>query len=430
MPALYYPNMTFEEEIAGADHRVPLRAQRVVAELAPLMGLLSEFRGESELPPGDRDVVLVEPDSIPLGIPAALQHVRFETRSTLQGACGKPRMFQPWGWSSGAIAEGQRLNPGFTSPDPMVVRRVNSRQFLSQFDRYFPLHTECATPGDASCPEESGGMLCSTIDDIQAALREFSRYGVGGWVIKSNFSQAARNRLLGTGLNPDTTQLNWLRKRFDRSEPVYAEPWYERIAECGLQFEVPPSSWGPAEFRGGCEMITDAVGRYRGSIISYDDTPAWWDPAKSHCQIIADHMGSLGFFGAVGIDCMLFRHPVTGRPCYRVCHDLNGRLTMGRIALSLKAWLRPGETGFWCHTSAGLHSGGPNVFDALNVKNFRIVPTSPSRIGTQPADSQTVLLISDDCEILTQVARKILSQDIRGPFPDAPFPARLSVGSA
>jgi len=78
--------------------------------------------------------------------------------------------------------------------------------------------------------------------------------------------------------------------------------------------------------------------------------------------------------------------------------------------------LHPGEIGFWCHAAAKSAINGQNIFDGLDKTGVRIVPTSPSRVGLQSPVLQTAFLISADCEGLIQVARKILSQDIRGPF--------------
>jgi hypothetical protein len=413
---IYLPNLMFEDELENSGRQLSAEPRRLVAELASVMGLLGTISEISETPHSLNHTVLVEPNSVPQGLPAALSHLRFEplTESnlrTLRFIGDRDLTLVPWGWSQSAVAIQRQLQPSAPVPDPVSIRFVNSREFHARFDVFQSL-------SDANGATHPMGQLCRSLHDVVESLELFASRCYDRWVIKSNYSQAARNRLLGRGLTLDTPQKNWLTLRFAKDEPVYAEPWCERLAECGLQFWVPPKSEERlhVQFKGAAEMLTDAVGRYRGSIVSHSSQTAWWTAAVARCQAIAEHARTLGFFGPAGMDCMLFRHPLSGEPQLRFCHDINGRYTMGRVALSLQRWLGPDETGFWCHASAKTHSSGHNLFNNLDVKGVRIVPTSPSMIGSQPPDLQTALMISADCECLLQVARKILSQDIRGPF--------------
>jgi len=409
-PTLFYPNLMFEDELSESNGLLPPAARRLIAELSPVMGLLSPL---DETAAETADVVLVPDGCCPSELPPALSHLQFISDAACQADQFAGFDFLPWGWSHSAIQMGQELNLAFQAPASSVVKHVNSREFLSAFD--------------FSCDVESGaqwktpvGVLCRSSAEVAAALGSFAREGSTNWVIKANFSQASRNRLLGKDLAPDPLQANWLKRRFEKDEPVYAEPWFERLAECGLQFWIPPQSSAvlTVRFEGACEMLTDAVGRYRGSIVTRPESTkyAWWRAAIPHCLNVAQHARELGFSGAMGMDCMLFRHPVDSSLRLRFCHDINGRLTMGRVALSLQRWLHPGETGFWCHAAAKSAINGQNIFDGLDKTGVRIVPTSPSRVGLQSPVLQTAFLISADCEGLIQVARKILSQDIRGPF--------------
>lgn len=415
-PTLFYPNLMFEDELAEPNGHLPLKARSLIAELSPVMGLLSsvdEQAATGTQSDAARDVVLMLEGALPSGIPQALRHLRFVSVAAARAHEFAGFDFVPWGWSESAIRVGRTLNLLLDTPDPAVVKHVNSREFLSAFDRVRDV-------SDGGGAESPGGVLCRSAVDVAAALDSFARHGSTGWVIKANFSQASRNRLLGNGLKPDSSQTNWLQRRIENNEPVYVEPWCERVAECGLQFWIPPRADASqsVRFEGACEMLTDAFGRYRGSIVTgrVSTESVWWQAAISRCQAIAEQSRLLGFSGAMGMDCMLFRSPEDGSLRLRFCHDINGRLTMGRVALSLRRWLHPGETGFWCHATAESAIDWQNVSGDLDMSGVRIVPTSPSLIGPQSPNLQTAFLISADCECLVRVARKILSQDIRGPF--------------
>lgn len=420
MPRVLLPNLMFEDELDGTAHKVPAMARKSAGQLAAVMGLLatSKFGIASEA----TDVVLVRDDEVPSDIPPALQHVRFETLSSLSRMNLAEYGFQPWGWSNAAIALGRKLGLQFSAPDPDVVSFVNSRDFLALRDGCWPVSQTAPSGGLPA------GRLCGTMPQVSDALQEFSALGFTMWVIKSNFSQASRNRLCGTGIELPVTTRNWLQKRFDQLQPVSVEPWFDRVAECGLQFYVPSiESEDPIEFVGGCEMLTDDSGRYRGSIVS-TTMAGWWHRAIPRCSEIAASARDLGFFGPMGMDCMLVRHPVDGQLWLRPCHDVNGRFTMGRVALSLRHWLQPGEIGYWCHRVAKSGDPGQNLFEQQAGEDVRIIPTSPARHGSEKTTFQTAFLISADCGLLTTVVSRILSQNIRGPF-DQLFASDLSTAA-
>lgn len=408
MPRILLPNLMFEDELDGTAYRVPVLARKSAGQLAAVMGLLASAQPSSASEPGD--IVVVIGDEIPSEIPPALRHVRFETLTSL----GKLNLaefgFQPWGWSDAAITVGRKLGLQFSAPDADVVRFVNSREFLAPQDGCLSL-----TP-NITARELPGGRLCGSMLQVSEALHEFSALGFSRWVIKSNLSQAARNRVCGDGLDIPMAGQNWLQKRFVDKQPVYVEPWFERIAECGLQFYVPAiSSEDPIDFLGGCEMLTDDSGRYRGSVVS-DAAHGWWHRAIPRCAEIAAAARQLGFFGPIGMDCMLVRDPVDGQLWLRPCHDINGRFTMGRVALSLRHLLQPGEIGYWCHGMRKSDVAGQNLFEQQAGENVRIIPTSPAGHGSEKTTFQTALLISAECCHLTSVVSQILSQNIRGPF--------------
>ena len=409
MPRLLLPNLMFEDELDGIAHRVPAMAQKSAGQLAAVMGLLASST-ESKAASDQRDIVIVDEDAVPSEIPEALQHVRFETLASLPRYDLAEYEYQPWGWSKTAINLGRKPGLRFSAPDPDFVKFVNSREFLAPLDGCWPLS------GGAEAGELPGGRLCWSAAQVSEALREFAQLGFRKWVIKSNFSQASRNRVRGDGIAISATTQNWLQKRFVDTQPVYVEPWFERVAECGLQFSVSPSTSDQSiEFIGGCEMLTDESGRYRGSIVS-QAIEGWWQSAIDPCTTVAAAARELGFFGPIGMDCMLIRHPIDGKIWLRPCHDVNGRFTMGRVALSLRHWLRPGEIGFWCHGVEKSHTASQNLFVEQPGENVRIIPTSPAMYGSERATFQTALLISADCCRLETVASEILSQNIRGPF--------------
>lgn len=414
------PNLFFEEEIHSAPTVASTRARQFVAEIGPVMGLL-----EGEIPNTGttlphvslpRSIVVVREDSRPDDLPPALQGVEFLTIDELAArvatkplsASDDSRQWEavPWGWSDSAVAVFRKAGLSVNAPDRDIVRSINSRQFQSMFDAAIDI--------DGRERMDSFGTLCRSLSEVTAAINAACEYSRRGWVMKADLSHASRNRLLGTSTDLRNEQRAWLESRLESGECVYVEPWVERISECGLQFFVPQSD-SPAstiEFRGATEMLTDQAGRYRGSIVRSAPHESIWQSAIDHCFQIARCAATQGYFGSLGIDCMVFISPKTNRRWLRFSHDINGRLTMGRISLSLRRFLEPGETGAWIHaeSNSGLRNG--KTADEVDSGGVRIIHTSPRRIGGKAVRTWTALVVSTDSDRLKAACTKFLGQSV------------------
>lgn len=440
MNKLLFPNLFFEEELQSIAIPGSPQARRLVAELGTVMGLLAaEVAG--------RGIIVVGPDAQPDEIPPALQRVEFlsldEAAASVQEENASAWDVVPWGWSESAVAillktfGAKSIDgwPGLEGPDPKprgllrsaqsspgdpirvpnhdVVRLVNSRQFQSQFD--------AAMAMDGSERIDAFGTLCHSLSQVEAAIKVAADFSSRGWVIKADLSHASRNRLLGNGADLRREQVAWLVSRFANGECVYVEPWIERVAECGLQFQITLSETNSnIEFIGAAEMLTDDAGRYRGSVVRRDQTPdvphnMVWQPATEHCRQIAARAAAAGYFGPIGFDCMIFRHPQQNSHWLRLSHDINGRITMGRVALSLRRLLKPDETGFWLHTSENSLQQGWKGSDDISQGDVRIERTSPGAIGGKPAKTVTAFVVSGNSEQLHAACTRILGQTVRMP---------------
>ena len=456
MNQILLPNLFFEEELQSIPTTGSAKAKRLVAELGPVMGLLGteDAPGNAEdnaVPPtkssNNRTIVVVEHNARPELIPAALQHIEFLTLSELadvvfdetRAPADQAVVWQalPWGWSEAAKStlspvfnqqtnERQRLNHTaleIIAPDIDAVRFINSRRFQSQFD--------AAVETDGTCRSGIGridafGTLCNSLSAVKTAIEVASRYSPRGWVIKADLSHASRNRLLGTTAELRPEQLAWLKSRFEYDECVYVEPWVERISECGLQFFISQSRSTEChvEFVGAAEMLTDDAGQYRGSVVNSSETNGApravsnskiWQPAIDHCSSIAEAAAAEGYFGHIGFDCMMFRCPKQNSSWLRLCHDINGRLTMGRIALALKKLLKPDETGVWLHATEKSLLQSWKESDDISLSDVRFERTSPGLIGGKPAKTETAFVVSGNSEHLKAACTRILGQTVKMP---------------
>jgi hypothetical protein len=398
MPMIHVPNPTFETELEGSPRKLPQAVAELVDELSLLSGLAAA-----------RDDVILVNRPVPRDqLPASLQTGRYLTEAELQRELGLLSAAErqrwrlcPWGWSPSAIRLVRTLDLAQSVPDPQAVRWVNTREFAAG-------HDVTVTETGELC-ESRFGWLCRSEAEVLAALQACQQAGDLLWVIKANISHAARNRLLGAGAVLTASQLQWLQRRLAAGECVSVEPWVERIAECGLQWSIGDGdreafageSSTTIEFSGACVMLTDGGGEYRGSVIRRTAAAlAWWRPAELWGRRIVERAAACGFRGPLGIDCMLLRR--RGRLELRVAHDINGRQTMGRLALAFRPWLGTTEVGVWCHPTAVAPEIHQERLREIADSGVTVHSTSPTHWDGRAARLQTCLLISEDTEHLQQ----------------------------
>lgn len=387
---VFLPNLAFEDELAGRELCHTSESFRAARELGVLMSLLAEAG----------DVVLSDCANPPPHSNDVLFRSEVDADTALHGK------LVPWGWTKPTLNAAQRFQLAANAPLIDVVRRINSRSFNVQFDTV--VFDETNPIG--SFAEESFGKMCYQNASVLKFVSAMAAEGFSGCVAKAQLSHAGRNRLWLDGTQLNDRQSGWLRKRLPGG--VYIEPVVERLCDAGLQFEIRTAD-GEAEVRflGVTELLTDKAGRYLGSVLHTDSS--WytlWSQAIEHGAVVCRHAAAKGYFGPIGIDCFRFRLP-SGQTALRVCNDINARFTMGRLALQLRRFLRPGETGVWAHVRSKSFSAflegmrktlGQSVFC-----DVRPIVTSPETIGNVSVQHGTVFLAGADTKLLKTAAQSI-----------------------
>lgn len=406
MKRILLPDPLFEQRLergGGCDPgAIPAGVAERVEELCLLSGLVA----------GEGDVVLAERVPQAGELPELLRGVRYERVEDFcrwfGGLTVGERVgwrLEPWGWTVWSAGLARRLGLQQQWPDPGVVRLVNSREFSACEDVLLPVF------GGQPCGELFG-RLCRSVAEVELFLGELCEVvgHEGGWVLKSNFSHAARNRLVGRGAGLCERERGWLNRRLERGGCVYAEPWVERLGECGLQWEVvcePGGGWR-VEFVGAADFLTDQGGEYRGSVLrgaagECGESGCWWESsgAVGVSGRVVERAASLGFRGPVGTDCMWIRFG--GREWVRAVHDVNGRQTMGRLALSLRGVLGSGECGAWLHYPA--ESAAVRLISHVGERfgGIRVLSTSAEVLNARAARLRTWLVIAEDSRQLRSV---------------------------
>ncbi|MCH2211872.1 MAG: hypothetical protein MK110_11260 [Fuerstiella sp.] len=393
---LILPNLLFDDTLSGQNVRRTSALRRVMDSLAPLTGLIGKYG----------DMVLVAADGIPSAIPEPLTNIRYITKDRISEEIDSAPFrvsVTPWGWDTAARQLAKSVGTADPVPSAESVQVLNSRRFLAGFDR---------TIGETRITlfDSGFGIVCNETSVLQDAIEKLSHQGINRWIAKSAWSASGRNRITGNSSELSEQQRGWLVKQLDRAGYVYLEPWLPVVRECGIQLEISSlvSKGSRVNLLGATELVTDRRGSYLGSMIT-DHLDPLWSPAIDHAALIGLRASELGYFGPLGIDCMQVRLP-DGQLLLRLCHDINARFTMGRLAMQLSPRLHGKHAGVWLHSSASSvqehHTttekhptfDGADVVDVINV--------SPRIIGGLPTAVDSKLYVTSGHE---EAAKLVLS---------------------
>jgi hypothetical protein len=378
---LFVGNFDFEYHLGARTRQaVPMTVQKIAAELATAWIAVADH-GDYVWVPQPVEAGFFErlqAAGLPQVIP--VQH---------QGQIHRPLRLCPWGWTDGVRRWGERMGCAVTAPPQPAVREANSRRWSSALEREW----EVDLPGAATV--HSMEQLAAAVANLP---KEFER-----WVVKSEFSMSARERVIGSGRELPAQSVAWIRRRLVSDGVLFFEPWVERIEEVGLQFDIAhPGGSGGIVLEGITPLLTDANGNYRGSRFSPDPSrAARWCEAIDIGRRAAERILQLGYFGPVGIDAMRYRTR-DGAERIRPLQDINARYTMGRLSLGFRRLLKPGEQGVWLHLLRPKEPAGDRYADAQAglPPSARVIKTSPDEIGGRPCGLVTILVLAQRTEAL------------------------------
>lgn len=349
---LFYGNFDFEAGLTGQSASAPA-VRRIQAELATAWIAVAD-EGDAiwcpeSIPPEFWDGLVAQ------GLPRVI---------AIGPGDPVPREaeFVPWGWNSDAVAWARRHGLTPASPPLDIVRAANSRRFS------FAMEQETGTA-------LAGSAECVTWENLAARIREL---GDNRWVIKAQYSHAARERLLGHG-PPNEAAEPWVRKRIARDGAVYLEPWVERLAEIGVQWDLRTGE--SPRLVGVTPLLCHPDGRYLGSLFRSAATERWWDEAVDGTRPVAERLARDGYFGPLGIDAMLYRDGGSQR--VRPIQDVNARWTMGRLSLGWRRLPHQETEGLWLHGE---------IPQDLADSRIRVLATTPAKVGGQPTNHCTTVL--------------------------------------
>ncbi len=349
MPRIWLGNFDFETVLAG---ETPAKeVQRISAELAFALLPIAEQ--------GDVIIVADEFDGTFL--------------NSLQSELGLPSMafcklkdvpndrddweLTPWGWTPVLLDLARSRHWLANAPATDVVRRVHSREFSYQLSDQLGVQ-----PPGVQCVQ-SESQLDAILSGRTADMH---------WVVKSQWTASGRGQIRRRGNSLSEQDRRWIAHHLHRDGCVFWEPWFDTIAEVGIQWTVPP--YGEPKLEAIVPMLTDRHGQYIGSSVPAcgDQTLAseWRDAVEVGRQV-CERLQTEGYFGPVGIDAMRYCDE-QGKVRLRPIQEINARWTMGRLAAAWRRYL-------------------PLACEAQWLLNSTKAPRPTSRLHRSAATSPTVL---------------------------------------
>jgi len=328
MPRVFVGNFDFEHELMDSRYVAPAQIRDFTAELVSSWVALANSEDLIWAPEGLFEFQFDEFHRLAGWRPRFIRHQQ-------ELPHGPDWELVPWGWTSSVLKWGAQF--GWTCPAPPldVVKRINSRLYRWELESQLGVAVSNST----------------VLTSIEQVLQHIEQFGANsphaGWVLKANFGMSGRERQLGRGSVVPVAVLNWGKRRLQQSGALVFEPWLERIAEAGLQVQIPRT--GEPFLVGVLPLLTDPTGTYRGSQIQCcDANVSTWDFAVEIALRVAREVQRTGYFGPLGIDAMQYRD-MEGMPRVRPLQDLNARYTMGRLGLGLRRFIESGRNYAWIH---------------------------------------------------------------------------------
>ncbi|MCX6222997.1 MAG: hypothetical protein NTZ69_18665 [Bacteroidia bacterium] len=258
---------------------------------------------------------------------------------------------RPWGWSP---AIHQLFRPAINSyQDDFKKSSVATWQQAHKnlYSRLTALGLLTRMIGEYSVfwlPEPTDlPMVCFTLDQIYT---ELDRRGKA--VVKTPWSSSGRGLLLLP--NPDLKTKNdeVLSGMLNQQGFVTIERWFDKIVDLSYQFI---SKSGEISYMGRTFFETDYKGRYVRNLLT--DTPNLPGEVSGFLEIhnaevvqllqtalMESGYNSL-YEGWIGVDALIYKDDV-GKLRFQPMVEINGRFTMGAIALKLREHLALGSNGF------------------------------------------------------------------------------------
>ena len=280
-------------------------------------------------------------------------------------AIRKPHHFTPWAWTPHChrlvepLADTVAIQaPTWDESHEELFRKSWATKKLSEW----LAATDSLAEGWLSA-ETCTGLACSSIEEANLAIEEIGRRGYATAIVKRDLSTAGRGqRRFECKLPLSQHDTAWLRAAIEQQGQhdvaVVVEPELNRVAD--LSFLWQRNRSGELKYLGWTRPIISKGRRFAGTrlgankfedcskplvrFLLTDDAAVLKNVARWLEPRIGRELTDRNFEGYFGIDALVEQTP-TAKFKIKPLVELNPRMTMGHIALSLEKRLTPGVRG-------------------------------------------------------------------------------------
>ncbi len=190
-------------------------------------------------------------------------------------------------------------------------------------------------------------VLCNSMDQIHIEIHRYPKA-----VVKTPWSSSGRGLLVFP--NPDLLKKNneVLSGMLRQQGFVTVEPWHEKQLDVSYQFY---SLAGRITYKGRTFFETDSKGRYLRNLLTDNPNTSveiarFLDEHNSEVvallqKSLSESKYAVDYEGWIGVDALIYKTS-SGELKFHPLVEINGRFTMGAIALKLRELLAIGSHGF------------------------------------------------------------------------------------
>lgn len=227
-----------------------------------------------------------------------------------------------WGPSRQVKAWADARQMDYALPHWQVARLVNSKAFSFRY---------------SWLPEAA--LLFS-----EQALLDWLRDIQGPKVLKTCFGLSGKGNWRIDDHLPSSEFLAFCHKEWQQKYPIIGEPWLDRLYDFSTQWFIHPDQ--QIEWIGATRFETDSQGIYQGTLAGpesqlFADFESFLQQHREVAVKVLTDIAALGFFGSIGIDALLYRHPQNQSISLYPLVEINGRQTMSLVALRLQQRVCP-----------------------------------------------------------------------------------------
>ena len=351
LPDIYFFNPTCEPAMANGSpyYTAPALLRKFEADLGYLPGWLGN----------EKDWVLVQGTVDPeysgrmkalgFGLPGFVN--LSDALSDTEWLSISKSSLRPWGWSPAVYNQfkdvlascsedfRQSAVAGWRTDHKILYSRLSAIGLLKNL-----LEEKAAVwlPGFTEIP-----VVCNSLREVDEVLEKS-----GKAVVKSPWSSSGRGLLLFPNVDTKKKNDELISGMLKQQGFVTVEPWLDKVSDLSYQFI---SSAGKISFQGRTVFETDRKGRYVRNFLT-DNLNATSEVREfveaRDAEVVSMLTAALSrsgyskiYEGWIGIDALIYRS-AEGSLKFHPLIEINGRFTMGAIALKIRKYLAPGSDGF------------------------------------------------------------------------------------